>query len=304
VNINYSTAQQVELGGVPRPKVSLADVYSVYRSLFRRLLWIALPPSLLAAVVFARAEVHVQAIFASIPRGEIPHAWDKLAEAGLARYGSFFVSWLLGCMVLAAIATVVNDLDDSNEVWIKDSYQRARERPGALLVVALFTFCLLLAGLAGVGLIGIAVVRVVGWAHFARFNFFTALVGYAVVASIVSWFGMAIPLILDGERKVWRALKKSVTLSNGYEGFLFLLVLESMAGPYVTWYAVHYGFSLLLPFQPQYAEWYGWLVYFALIVASAALEPPMFIGFALLAATGRTDSSLSLPGAQQPADVD
>jgi hypothetical protein len=267
-------------------------------------LWIALPPSLLAAVVLAKADVHIQAIFASIPRGEIPHAWGKLAEAGLVRYGSFFVSWLLGCMVLAAIATVVNGLDDSNEVWIKDSYQRARERPGALLVVALFTFCLLLAGLAGVGLIGIAVVRVVGWAHFARFDFFTALVGYAVVAGIVSWFGMAIPLILTGERNVWHALKKSVKLSNGYEGFLFLLVVESMAGPYVTWYAVRYGFALLLPVQFQYTQWYGWLVYFALIVASAAVEPPMFIGFALLAATDRSDSALSLPCAEQTANVD
>jgi hypothetical protein len=110
------------------------------------------------------------------------------------------------------------------------------------------------------------------------------LIGYVVVASIVSWFGMAIPLILAENIGVWKALKRSVKLSNGYEGFLFLLVVEFMAGSYVAWYAASYGLSFLFPAQLRFTAWYGWLVYFIAVLATAAVEPPMFIGFSLLAA--------------------
>jgi hypothetical protein len=95
---------------------------------------------------------------------------------------------------------------------------------------------------------------------------------------------MVIPLILSGNTGAWGALRKSVKLSNGYEGFLFLLVLESMVGSYVAWYAAHYGLTLLFPAHLRYTAWYGWIVYFASVLASAAVQPPIFIGFSLLAA--------------------
>jgi hypothetical protein len=94
---------------------------------------------------------------------------------------------------------------------------------------------------------------------------------------------MAIPLILAGGVGAWGALKKSVKLSNGYEGFLFLLVVESVVGSYFAWYAVHFGLPFLLPAQLRYTAWYGWVIYLAAVLASAAVQPPMFIGFSLLA---------------------
>jgi hypothetical protein len=125
-------------------------------------------------------------------------------------------------------------------------------------------------------------------------------VGTIVVASIVSWFGAAIPLTLRGNTGVWAALKKSVELSSGYEGALFLLVVGSMMGPYIGWYAVHYGFRFPLPDSLRYTSWYGWFVYIVAILVSAAFEPPIFIGFSLLADPERfTALSSSLPGSQQ-----
>lgn len=170
-------------------------------------------------------------------------------------------------------------------------------------MAALLTFCAFLAGMAGIEFILSAVIRVVGWRHFSRFSTGAYLVGYVVVASIVSWFGMAIPLILSDDIGAWTALKRSVKLSNGYEGFLFLLVIESLVGSYVAWYAVHYGLTFLLPAQLRYTVWYGWLVYFVSVLAAAAVEPPMFIGFSLLASNEHAGSS-SLPGAQQAAQID
>jgi len=61
------------------------------------------------------------------------------------------------------------------------------------------------------------------------------------------------------------------------------LVVESLAGSYVAWYAVHYGLSFVFPVQLRYTAWYGWLVYSVSILASAAVQPPLFIGLSLLA---------------------
>jgi hypothetical protein len=288
VGPNYSTAQPVELGGVPRPRLLLEDVYGLCRSQFRRWFFITAPTSLLASVVLLMADQRIRAIYKSIPRGEIPyHMGEVAAETGVLRYGSFFITWFLGCFALAAISTVVNrlDEDDGNRVWISDSYQRARERFGRLLLAASCTFGLFLTGMAVVLFVDLALLRRVAPAHFSRFNYGAVLIGSLIVASMVSWLGMAIPLLLAENIGVWTAVKKSVKLSNGYEGFLFLLVVESLAGSYVAWYAVHYGLSFLFPVQLRYTAWYGWLVYSLSILASAAVQPPMFIGFSLLAAT-------------------
>lgn len=295
MDLNYSSVQPVELGGVPRPGSLLKDVYSLYGGQFRRWFFITAPTSLLASVVLLMADERVRAIFRGIPFLEIQYHWGEIAESYVVRFGSFFISWFLGCFALGAIATVVNGLDnDSGEAWRSDSYQKAREHFGSLLIVALLTFCAFLAGMAAVEFSLSAVIRVVGWRHFSRFSTVAYLVGYVVVASIVSWFGMAIPLILSGEVGVGKALKRSVKLSNGYEGFLFLLVVESIAGTYVAWYAVHYGLPFLFPPSVRQAAWYGWLVYFVSVLASAAVQPPMFIGFSLLAAKGH--ASRLLPG--------
>ena len=143
------------------------------------------------------------------------------------------------------------------------------------------TSSIFLACTAVIGFILFVLFRAVGW---TRYNYDAAFVGVVVVASIVSWFGSAIPLILVEDIGVRAALKRSLKISNGYEAFLALLVSESMVGSYVAWYAVHYGLMFLFPVQLTYTAWYGWLVYGLSILASAAVQPPMFIGFSLLPA--------------------
>jgi hypothetical protein len=296
---NYFVAKPVEFGRESRPGLLLKNVYALYGSQFRRWFGITAPTSVLAALVLLMADQQIRTIFGRIPRGEIQYHWDEISETFVLRFSSFFIAWLLGCFALAAIATAVNDLDidDSSETWRRDSFQRAREHFGALLSAALCTFCAFLVGTAILGFVESSLIRVVGWEHFASFNLVASLIRYVVVATIVSWFGMAIPLILSGDIGVWKALKRSVRISNGYEGFLLLLVLESLAGSYLAWYAIHCGLALLFPAHLTYTAWYGWLVYFVTILASAAVQPPMFIGFSLLANNEHSLDSRLLPNA-------
>jgi hypothetical protein len=303
---DYSVAPQAEVGGAPCPGLLLKSVFSLYRDQFGHWFGITAPTSLLAAAVLLISDQQVKAISRNIRPFEFQFHWGAFAGAIGFRFGGYFVSWLLGCFALGAIATTVSglDRDDDDAVWKHDSHQRVREHLGALALVGLCTFCALLVGMAMMSLVEAAAIRVVGWAHFSPFNVTAGLVGAIVVASIVSWLGAAIPLVLTGNTGAWAALKKSVELSSGYEGALFLLVVELMVGSYIGWYAVHYGFRFLLPDSLRYTAWYGWLVYVVAILASAAVEPPIFIGFSLLAHPERISAlSSSLPGSQQTPDI-
>lgn len=304
MDTNYFVAQPVESYGPPRPGLLLKEVYSVYASQFRHWFAITAPTSVLASIILLMADRKIREIYSSFPITQISFHTLEIAEAGVLRYGSFLFSWFLGCFALAAIATVANGLNkaEPDGVWISDSFQRAREHFGGLFLAAIVTFSMYLAGMAGIEFILFALIRVVGWARFSRFNYGANFIGVVVVANIVSWLGMAIPLILAADIGVWAALKKSVKISNGYEIFLSLLVAESMVGSYVAWYAVHYGLTFLLPIQLRYTAWYGWLVYCVTILASAAVQPPMFIGFSLLAGAEQANSS-TFPIAEQSAHV-
>jgi len=299
VEANYSPELQVEVARIAQPGLLLRTVHKIYHNQFWRWFGIMVPTSLLAGAVLILVDLRVKAIFRAIPRGEIRQHFLDILAAGALRYGGFFLSWLFGCFALAAIATIVNDLDeqDGGAAWRQDSFQRAREHFGALFAAASVTFIAFLSGVFAFGFVELAAFRLFHWSHFSKYNYAVVLIGFVLVASVVSWLGTSIPLLLDDNMRVWSALKKSIGLSAGYEAAVLLLVVESVAGSYLAWYAVWYGLPRLLPAQWQYGPWFGWLLKFVGVLASAAVEPPLFIGFSLLADPGRLND-LSFPGSE------
>jgi hypothetical protein len=89
---------------------------------------------------------------------------------------------------------------------------------------------------------------------------------------------------------VWAAVKKSLEPADGYQGFLFLLVVQSLIGSYIAWYPTHYVLFWMLPDSIRLSAWYGWIALFVAALASAAVQPPMFIGFSLLAEASQNSS--------------
>jgi hypothetical protein len=294
VGSNWPIASQVEVKALPRPGFLLQQVHSLYRAQFRRWLAIMAPTSVLASLVILLSDQQVKAFFRSMPRGETRYHAGEVVQALALRFGGFFVSWLLGCFALAAIATVVNrlDADDDDLAWKHDSHQRAREHLGSIVLAAAFTFCVFLLGLTVAQFVEFAAFKLVGWSHFSRFIVPVTLVLYVMVASIVSWLGATIPIILGGSTTVWAALKRSVESSGGYEGALFLLVVESLVGSYLAWYATFHGLRMLVPDQLRDTSFYGWGVYLLAVLMTASVEPPLFIGFSLLADPEQLNLSL------------
>ena len=126
---------------------------------------------------------------------------------------------------------------------------------------------------------------------------------FIVIGTLVSFLGATIPLVVGGNIRVRAALKRSLELASGYEGPLFLLVVESVLGGLIVWYVTLRVLHLLVPDHLKYAAWYGWFVNIVGVLASAAVDPPLFIGLSLLADPGRFKTRL-FPGSEQAPDID
>lgn len=300
---SYPPALQAEIENPPRPGLLLKDVHNLYRRNFTRWFKITAPTSLIAALLFYLTDAQVRSILRNVPIEPFHIYLPHLAGAFVVRFGGYFLSWLLGCFALAAIATEVNGLnvDDDDAVWRRDSHQLARERFGALAFIAAITYVAFLVGMAAAGIVCSAAVKVVGWHRFAPFNYAFWVASITILTAILSWLGPAIPFALERNTKILAALKKSIESSAGYEGALFLLVAESVLASYLAWYFTVMAMRSTVPVNLRNTSWYGWVVWVIVVLATAAVDPPLFIGFSLLA--GRERNLSALPGAEQPPHI-
>jgi hypothetical protein len=255
VESNYSLALQGQGVDAPRPGLLVRTAYRVYKNRFSTWFAIMAPTSLIAAGILTLADYRIRQIYKSIPRGDFLLHPGVIVIPLIWRFGSYFLSWLLGCFALGAIGTEVSadgGEEEESSAWKHDAHQRTRERFGQVFLLALVTFGALLAGLALVEVVQFAAIRVIGWQRLRPYSYVVALVSTVVVASIVSWLGTAFPLSISGRMGVWAALKSSIELSSVYEGALVLLVVHSVAGPYISWLVIHYIARILLPLSFLY----------------------------------------------------
>ena len=280
---DFTSLQQVEEIKPEGFSPLFTKVQRIYIGQFREWFAITAPTSVFATVVLVATGQVISAFYRQTPRWESSYFAEVAKMAGL-KLGSYFFAWFLGCFALAAIATVVSRLDGEEEgAPLRDSHHRAREHLGAIFKAAVATFIAMVIGMAILE-IGLAVIiKIVGYRHISNLTLYVLdLTGTVIVSGILSRFGMVIPLVVRGDMGVWTALNESLKIGERHKGFLYLLVIQSVVGSYVGWYAVHY-MLLLVPDSIRFTGWYRWGALIVSALASAAVSPPMFIGFSVLA---------------------
>jgi hypothetical protein len=223
-------------------------------------------------------------IYHRLPKGiaMLEHR-GEIAESVLFRVAGYFFAWFVGCFALGAISSALRSLnqpqDDAD--FLRDGYREARAHLLPLFAVASTTFAIALAGYAAI-VLGGAAAGIAGKEHAVATSYIGATLIAILVLAVLSWFGMAIPAVLGEKLYAWPAIKRSLKLTDGYEGYLLFLVLESVLASYSGYYLLRYAVGLLLSRYSLNWDWMQWLVFGVAIAVSAAVQPPMYIGFSLL----------------------
>ena len=277
--------------------LTIGELFDRAFTLFRRNLWmfagVAALPAVLAAAVGIVTQIMQRIALAGVAGAEASaDAVARTVTATLVFGGAVLILslayWVVYMIALGATTYAVSELYVGRPSTVRQAYAGIRGRIGALIVLMLLIgvrFAILfiaggasLALLGGLGgfvhaLVSAAVLIVGGLALFAIFMFMALRYGLAVPAIVVEG-------LTPGE-----AIKRSIELTKGRLGRVFLLVLCAMIVTYATMMIFQMPFTIGAMVLDPLSPLGFWLNIAGAVfgaVGSTFTTPFLIIGLALL----------------------
>jgi hypothetical protein len=232
------------------------------------------------AVVMGRNEG--KEIARHFPRGlELLGHQTEILEIWFANFVGFFVSWMAFCFSFGAICSAVGQIASGAVPSASDCFAEVRGRIGSFLRLSTLLFSLALVAVAGAGLLDGAVFWIFHQRHAHPSFFIIRVVSFlfaGLTLLVLSRFGLALPALILDNCRVGQAMFRSDELTEGKWLILAILLAKSLVGGYVAgmfpfWLAGWIWAYVHLPLR---------FLTVASIAGVIAVEPFMFIGFALL----------------------
>jgi hypothetical protein len=257
-------------------------VVSVYHGnfwFFARLIAPAVTAGYLA-LMLSRHET--REIARHLPRGiEMLTHKTEIIEMWVANLAGYVVSWLAFCLSFGAICVGVDGLMTGVEVAPSDCFVQVRRRIAPFLRLSLVLFLLCAVGMSLSGFLSARIL----WAshrygvhpsHLIAQVLSFSLAGLFLLA--LSRFGLAMPALIIDHCTLAQALFRSDELTEGKWTVLAILLAKSLIGGYVAGMLPFWLAGWLWP----YLRLPGWSLSIASVAAVIAIEPYMFIGFAMM----------------------
>ena len=221
----------------------LDRTFNLYRSNFVLFFGIALlPPALLMLMQLAQVSM--------VPLLKMQSVWagGAVAAAGIGML-VFFIAWIVGYAIAhAATVFAVSAVHLGRETSISDSYSRVRGRYGRVLNVVLSVLIRAVGGAIVVGLAAAALIGVSASVLPKGSAAGTLLVAVVAIVLGVSAFGVAlyyflryavaVPACVLEDIKARAALKRSVHLTNGDRGRIFVIFFLVVVLNYILAFAL------------------------------------------------------------------
>jgi len=208
----------------------------------------------------------------------------ELVRMSCFRFGGFVVSWVAFSFSYGAVCAEIT----LRHAGVVPSFGQCftivlrRARPFLRVVAVLFVGLLLFTALAmslSTGLYWLSASRYLSLGRTALWWCSMGLTGIAWI--VLSRFSLSVPAVVIGNERVGQAIFRSDEMTEGKWLILSALVVKSVWGGYIAgmipyWLASRIAWTVPPPW------WFGWVLTGLSIAAVAAIEPYMFVGFALL----------------------
>jgi hypothetical protein len=199
----------------------------------------------------------------------------------LVHVAALFTSWIVFSIAYAAICSTVRQLETGSPISMKDSLLHVFRRSGRFFGICslLALLCMFALAVSGLGISAVFWFTPARRLHLSS-GIISVVVSWALLV-VLSRFALAVPAVtLDGY-KVGQSMFRSDELTEGKWLVLAALVCKSYIGGYIAGLAPYWLAGWIWAGVPL-PSWFPWLLQVASICAVTLVEPPMFIGFALL----------------------
>ncbi|MGA2697187.1 MAG: hypothetical protein ABSE92_14080 [Terriglobales bacterium] len=276
------TPQEIELpsSNIPAKKF-LTDVLAIYSNHFWLFFKMALP------TVFASwclntwrlRELPILSRRFAQHLGELG-MWPALLEMGLVTWGTLFVSWTLFSGLFVAISAATRQIEASALPSFMGSLTIVGRRFRQWFAVARIHFLLfVLLAFIAVALFSVFARLRLAYRPPAFLAVFCALI--AAFVFVLSRFALNIPAAILDEVPVKQSFSLSYRLTRGKERILASLLAKSIIGGYIGAFLPFWIARWMWPPESLPTSSHSTLIAVSILSVSA-VEPVMFIGFALL----------------------
>jgi hypothetical protein len=264
----------------------VAEVLRTYHNYFWLFFKITAPAVSISTIAFITGTHEIWAIVRHLHPGHGRLAYGPgLIEASLIRLFSLFVSWMAFSFSFAAICIALEGAKAGYTPSASHSVLNVRERLGTFFRLSSLLFALMLLLMAASFLLQAGAFWALQQLRVPSSYFLTLVVIWITIGLgflVLSRFALAVPAVVLDDCRVGQAMFRSHRLTQGKWLTLAALLGKSIIGSYIAgklpfWLASFIPSSLVPSWFP-----FSWGLTVASIVGVTVVEPPMFIGFALL----------------------
>lgn len=285
---------------LPSPAVGefLAEVIRVYHRQFWLFVRLAIPAVVIGGAVIILARNEGREIARHLPIGYDPLQYRSTAlQIWFMNMAACLTSWMLFSLSFGAICRAVASLETGDVPSPGDCFAAVGHRYGRFVTLSLLLLFFLLVLVGAAAVLSFGAIWTLHAFHFSINRWAILLVVYPAVSIgllIGSRLALAMPAIVLDDLKVWEAIFLSDKLTEGRWLTLGALLTKSVIGSYVAGMLPFWLAGRIIPANFPFSYW---VFIAASFLGVTLVEPPMFIGFALmyLRATSPRSSMAAVP---------
>ncbi|HEV2116441.1 MAG TPA: hypothetical protein VGR48_10475 [Terriglobales bacterium] len=280
------TTEKLQRGESQSVGEFVAEVLRAHHCHFWLFFRITAPAVVVATIAVIMARDESRDIVNRLLRGhEFTGQETDVLRIWLFNLTASFVSWTAFAFSFGAICIALRDIETDTVPSAADCYVGVRGKLSVFLRLSAILFIFAIVAMGAALFLSMAVFWGFRQGHIfpnsitIRFVSYT-LTGLALL--VLSRFSLSVPAVVVGNCRIAKAIFRSDELTEGKWLTLAAILTKSLIGSYIAAFAPFWLASRIIPVRSSVPFWLPWALTLVSMAGVTAVEPTMFVGFALL----------------------